>query len=163
MRQYLLTIDTQYGNPTCAAPGVPVSGGCWYDEGSQAQVSVTSPSLSGGAKYRLTGWSGGSGSGPTATVTMDGPKTLTASWAEVTFFEDYGLILVLPIVILIAAILFAFLLMRRRRKEPPTVAAPPPPPAATQQSQVGGTKACPACGMEIPAGSTTCPVCGSAV
>jgi hypothetical protein len=163
VRQYLLTIDSQYGNPTCASPGVAVTGGCWYDEGTQAQVSVTTPSAVGGAKFRLTGWSGAAtGTAPTATVTMDGAKALTATWAEVSFFEEFGLYLLLLIAILVAVILIVLFMMRRRKRET-VVVVPPPPPAATQGSQVGGTKTCPACAMEIPAGATTCPVCGSAV
>ena len=166
-RQFLLTINSQYGNPTCASPCVAVSGGCWYDESSQAQVSVTSPSAAGGTKFRLTGWSGAATTTAlTATVTMDGPKTLTATWAEVSFLEEFGLYLGLLIAILVAVIgLVLFVVMRRRKKEPPVAAAPPPPPAAGMQqtSQAGGTKTCPACGMEIPGAASTCPVCGSAV
>jgi len=164
VRQYLLTIDSQYGNPTCASPGVAVTGGCWYDEGLQAQVTVTTPAPVGGTKYKFTGWSGAASTAAlTATVTMDGAKTLTASWAEVTFLEEFGLYLGILIAILVAVILLVlFLLMRRRRKEP-SAAAMPPPIAGTQAAQAGGTKMCPACGMEIPGGATACPVCGSAV
>ncbi len=163
VRQYLLTIDSQYGNPTCAPPGVAVTGGCWFDEGAQAQVTVTSPATVGGTKVKLTGWSGAANTaGATATVPMDGPKTLTASWAEISFLEEFGVYLGLLIVVLVAVILLVLLMMRRRKKET-VIVAPPPPPSATQGSQMGGTKNCPACGMEIPGGATTCPVCGSAV
>jgi hypothetical protein len=148
---------------------VAATGGCWYDENAQAQVSVTSPATVGGTKYRFTGWSGASTAAAIATVTMDGPKTITAAWAEVTFLEEFGLYLGLLIAILVAVIgLVLFLVMRRRKKEPPVAAMmPPPPPMAGMQApqppQPGGTKTCPACGMEIPGGATTCPVCGSAV
>ena len=161
-RQVLLTVESSYGTPTCLSPAEP--GTCWYNENTQAQVSLASPVTVGGAKYALTGWTGAtSSSGTTATVTMDGPKTVTAGWREVTFLEENGVYLGLVIAIIIAAIVIALIVMRRRKKEPGVAAGMPPPPMQTQGTQMGGTKNCPACGMEIPGGATTCPVCGAAV
>ena len=94
-----------------------------------------------------------------------------AGWRAVSFVVEYGVILGILIAIIVAIVLvLLFLMMRRRKKEPsaPAPMAPAPgryqagPPAGGAQ-QVGATMACPACGMEIPAGSTTCPVCGAAV
>src|SRR3989454_239064 len=162
-RQLLLTVVSPYGPPTCVSPAEP--GTCWYTENTQAQVTVTSPVQVGGTKYVLTGWTGATSSaGSTATVTMDAAKTVTASWREVTFLEENGLYLGLLIAILIAVIAIVLVVMRRRKKEPGVAAGvPPPPPMQTQGTQMGGTKNCPACGMEIPGGATTCPVCGAAV
>jgi len=162
-RQLLLTVVSPYGTPTCVSPAEP--GTCWYTENTQAQVTVTSPVQVGGTKYVLTGWTGATSSaGSTATVTMDAAKTVTASWREVTFLEENGLYLGLLIAILIAVIAIVLVVMRRRKKEPGVAAGvPPPPPMQTQGTQMGGTKNCSACGMEIPGGATTCPVCGAAV
>ena len=161
-RQLLLTVESSYGTPTCVSPAEP--GTCWYAENTQAQVTVTSPVQVGGAKYVLTGWTGAtSTSGSTATVTMNAAKTVTAGWREVTFLEENGVYLGLLIAILIAVIIIVLIVMRRRKKEPGVAAGIPPPPMQTQGTQMGGTKNCPACGMEIPGGATTCPVCGAAV
>ena len=163
-RQLLLTVVSSYGTPTCVSPAEP--GTCWYAENAPAQVTVTSPVSVGGTKYALTGWTGAtSSSGSGATVTMDAAKTVTANWREVTFLEENGLYLGLLIAILVAVIAIVLVVVMRRRKKQPGIAAgmAPPPPMQTQGTQMGGTKNCPACGMEIPGGATTCPVCGAAV
>ena len=161
-KQYLLTVESAYGTPTCVNTADP--GSCWYDENTTAQVTLTSPVQVGGAKYTLASWTGATSATPSgATVAMSGPKTLTANWHEVTFFEEFGVYLGLLIAILVAVIIVVLLLMRRRKKEPAAAAVAPPPPVQGTQGPAGGTKTCPACGMEIPGGATTCPVCGSAV
>jgi len=82
--QYCLTVDSAYGSPTGAG---------WYDSGSSASFSVTSP-VSGGAgtQYVCTGYSGdASGSGTSGSITMDGPKTVTFNWKtqyQVTFTSN---------------------------------------------------------------------------
>jgi hypothetical protein len=162
VKQYLLTVNSAYGNPTCVTPSD--AGTCWYDEGAQAQVTLTSPVQVGGAKFTLASWTGAdSSTGSGATVTMSGAKTLTANWHEVTFFEEFGLYLGLLIAILVAVIIVVLILMMRRRKKEPAVGVVPPVAVQGTQAPAGGTKMCPACGMEIPGGATTCPVCGSAV
>jgi len=161
-KQYLLTVESSYGTPTCVNTADP--GSCWYDENTTAQITVTSPVQVGGAKFAVAGWTGATSITPSgATVMMSGPKTLTANWHEVTFFEEFGLYLGLLIAILVAVIIVVLVLMRRRKKEPAAAAVAPPPPVQGTQAPAGGTKTCPACGMEIPGAATTCPVCGSAV
>jgi len=71
--QYKLTISSAYGNPV---------GDDWYDAGSSATASVTTPVDGGtGTRYSFTGWTGDvTSTSPTLSITMDSPHTLTASW-----------------------------------------------------------------------------------
>jgi len=71
LTQYYLTVESDYGNP---------QGEEWYNSGSTAVVSVTSPQ---GLIIRqvCTGWSGDStATTPTTTILMDKPKAVTANW-----------------------------------------------------------------------------------
>jgi hypothetical protein len=83
--QYYLTVASSYGNP---------AGQGWYDAGSTATFTVTSP-VSGGAGTQglFTGWfsndtGGYAGMDTSHSVTMGSPITETASWKtqwQVTF------------------------------------------------------------------------------
>ena len=71
--QYKLTVSSTYGNPV---------GDNWYDAGSVATASVTTP-VEGGidTRYVFTSWTGDlTSTSPTVTITMNGPHTLTANW-----------------------------------------------------------------------------------
>jgi hypothetical protein len=69
--QHLLTIISPHGDPV---------GGGWYDEGTEAVFSVTSP-IGFIPQHFFTGWSGDSDeSSHTSRIIMDGPKTVTANW-----------------------------------------------------------------------------------
>jgi hypothetical protein len=71
--QYELTVNTQYGTATGAG---------WYPSGSQATFSVQPP-VEDGVRYSFQGWSGDfSGTNPSGTLVIDGPKTVTASWSR---------------------------------------------------------------------------------
>jgi len=77
--QYLLTVNPLIGNP---------QGSGWYDQGSTATFSVMSPWPLGGflgmfgGKYVFRSWSGDSTAATTsASVTMNGPKTVIAEWS----------------------------------------------------------------------------------
>jgi predicted esterase len=72
--QYYFTVNSDYGSPVGAG---------WYDLGSTASFSVTSPAGDGtGAQYVCTGFSGdASGSGTSGSIIMDGPKSVTFSWS----------------------------------------------------------------------------------
>ncbi|HEX9709353.1 MAG TPA: SBBP repeat-containing protein [Candidatus Thermoplasmatota archaeon] len=74
--QYELTVVSARGNATGAG---------WYDEGAMATVSVDAMEVAeGGVTYRFVGWTGGAASpSAQATVSVDGPKTVTATWEEV--------------------------------------------------------------------------------
>ena len=71
--QYKLTANSPYGQ---------VSGGGWYDKGQTATFSVTSPVTGGeGIRYTFNSWTGDhAGSSMTGTVTMNAPRTVTATW-----------------------------------------------------------------------------------
>ena len=74
-RQYQLTIESAYGDP---------KGEGWYDSGSTAAISITSPE---GAMIRrvFTGWSGDfTGTVPAASLIMDAPKRLRRTGALIT-------------------------------------------------------------------------------
>jgi M6 family metalloprotease-like protein len=76
--EYLLTVNSPYGNP---------EGAGWREKGSLATFSVASPShaegLLGvlGGKYVFDHWSGDSTvTTSSASVVMDGPRAVTAEW-----------------------------------------------------------------------------------
>jgi hypothetical protein len=83
--QYYLTVVSDYGDPV---------GEGWYDAGSIATISVTSPITETLISHLFTAWSGDStATTETASLTMDGPKTVTANWQTkyyLTVVSDYG-------------------------------------------------------------------------
>jgi hypothetical protein len=108
--QYELKVTSERGNP---------QGSGWYDEGSAATFSVNSPLLLDGymglfgAKYVFDHWSGdSSASTPTASVTMDNPKTMKAEWKT-----DYTIPYVtIGATVAAIAIVAPFVMRRTRRK-----------------------------------------------
>lgn len=71
--QHYLGVNSKWGT---------ISGEGWYDAGTTATFSVASPVSGGiGTRYVFTRWSGDSTATTTsATILMDSPKTVTASW-----------------------------------------------------------------------------------
>ena len=71
--QYRLTVNSPHGQ---------VSGGGWYDKDQTATFSVSSPVAGGeGIRYTFNSWTGDyTGSSTTGTVTMNAPRTVTATW-----------------------------------------------------------------------------------
>jgi len=72
-QQYYLAVSSNLGS---------VSGGGWYNAGSYAQISAsTPPSPTYGVSMVFNGWQGDiQSSAQSTTVLMDGPKSVTASW-----------------------------------------------------------------------------------
>lgn len=108
--QYLLTVNSPVGNP---------QGSGWYDEGSTATFSVTSPSptegLLGilGSKHVFDHWSGNSSvTTANASITMDGPKAVIAEWRA-----DNTMPFVVSTMIA-AALAVLTILAKRRGREP---------------------------------------------
>jgi len=99
---YLLTIESNYGE----------SGGeGWYESGSTVTISVP-PSEGRIIRQVFTGWSGDfSGDAPTASVTMDSPKAITANWRI-----DYTRLYMLIGLIVLIAVINVGLGIRRGRK-----------------------------------------------
>lgn len=87
--QHYLAVNSDYGDPT---------GQGWYDEGSVATVSVTSP-VGRFVRKVFTGWSGDlTAAASTKTIVMDQPKTVTATWHDdylYPYLTGAGLVVVL--------------------------------------------------------------------
>jgi hypothetical protein len=165
--QYELTVTSDYGNP---------EGSGWYDANTKATFSVTTPVTDESGKRVFAHWSGDSSADTSsASVTMDGPKTVTAEWRTETTMP-YTTI---GIVAVIAVVVVALLLVMRRRGarrsaaavKPPVQAAPPvsaPParpttPIPTQVSRAppgAEVKYCVHCGAAIPSVVLFCTKCG---
>ncbi len=71
--QYYLTVNSDHDNP---------QGEDWYNSGTNANFSVTTPAdESDGTRYVFTNWSGDySGTNASASITMNSPKEVTANW-----------------------------------------------------------------------------------
>jgi M6 family metalloprotease-like protein len=83
--QYCLNIQSPY----------TILGAGWYDAESQAVVSLDSPVTTGsGVRYIFVKWSGDlSGASQSETLTMSGPKLVSAEWApqyELKIESEYG-------------------------------------------------------------------------
>jgi hypothetical protein len=99
-RQFLLTVKSDVGN---------VSGGGWYNEGSTASFSISSQQLPYDGflgkislQHQFTGWGGDVVSNvASSSISMDGPKTVTANWKTVggtLFVGIVGLIVAMSLV-----------------------------------------------------------------
>jgi len=73
--QYYVEVQSPFSNTT---------GEGWYDSGSEATFSVSTPFEAGeGIRYVFSGWSGDySGTKSTATVTVGGPTRIVAEWRK---------------------------------------------------------------------------------
>jgi hypothetical protein len=162
--QYQLVVDSSYGNP---------QGSGFYDAGSVAQFSVTSP-VGFLIQQVFVGWQGDfTGNSPQGSVTMDAPKVVHGTWRS-----DYTQLIIAVGAIAAIVVIAGFLLRRRRQAESPTLKSPPeptestepagsgtgePPPAEGSGETVAETSAgskCGSCGTEVPAGQTFCHNCG---
>ncbi len=106
LTQYYLTVESDYGN---------AQGEGWYNSGSTAVVSVTSPQ---GLIIRqvFAAWSGDStATTPTTTILMDKPKAVTANW-RTDYLQLY--ILIGGIVGFLGLVSASIILIRKRRKAP---------------------------------------------
>jgi len=110
--QYYLSVSSRYGT---------TMGEGWYDSGSTATFSVESVTVplqgTPGAKYIFKRWSGdSSASGATATILMDGPKTVEAIWEA-----DYGMIIVLLCLLMGApVVIITVVVVTKKRPARPT-------------------------------------------
>jgi len=105
--QYLLTIESPYN----------VTGGGWYDAGSEATITANPTSMEGivgllGARHVLGEWSGdATGSSTSVRITIDSPKTITATWRE-----DYTSVAITAVVIATILVICVYVLSRSIRK-----------------------------------------------
>ena len=162
---FLLTVRSDIGNP---------AGGGYYVSGSTATFSVTSP-VGIGVQQVFVEWKGDyAGKEPKGSITMNGPKTVTAVWTT-SYTQLYMIVGAIAVIAVVAAV---FLLWRRRAgpsaiKPPPpppppseapaSVEEPPPPPPETEtvpKREVSISLRCTNCGHELKTGEIYCPECG---
>jgi hypothetical protein len=139
---YLLTVVSEYGD---------AQGGGWYNSGSEAAISVTSP-VGMIIRQVFNGWSGDySGDAASASVIMDQPKTVTAKWKN----DIMQLYILIIIVVLIIGGLGFWMLKMRKRKAPVIV--------SESAQSLPSPKRCANCGAEIEPGDAFCIKCGKPV
>ena len=165
--RFLLTVVSDYGNP---------NGGGYYKSGDTASFSVDSP-VGIGIQHVFAGWRGDyTGTDRKGSITMNGPKTVTAVWTT-SYFQVYLIIGALAAI----AVIVGLLLLMRRRGRPSAVKPPPPPPpqsttgvpttpaepaSSTLSKETGQKPAvsiairCTNCGHELKQGQVYCPECG---
>jgi hypothetical protein len=160
--QYQLSVVSPggLGNP---------QGSGYYDTGSTAQFSVTSPN---GILIQqvFAQWQGDySGTSTQGSIVMDKPHTVTATWTT-SYTQLY---MAGGAVAVVAIVAVALLLLRRRRGGGEPIMKPPPPstegetpPADTGSPPEGSTTAepasviCSSCGAPSPPGVAYCTNCG---
>ena len=101
--QHELVVKSEFGDPC---------GSGWYDEGSLATFSATSPA-GFGIQHIFEGWSGDSTStSPTSTITMNSPKTVVAVWRA-----DYTILIVVILsVVGVSAAAIGFTAYSRKKR-----------------------------------------------
>jgi hypothetical protein len=145
--QYLLTINSPggLGNP---------QGGGYYDAGSTAKFSVTSP-VGYVIQQVFVQWQGDyTGTSPQGSVTMDKPHVVNAVWST-----SY---LPLIVIIVVAAAIVGGLLFWRSRRRPPPDTKPIPGSTTTTSGAAlgtGGVK-CQKCGTDNTVDQKFCTNCG---
>lgn len=148
--QYQLLVDSPYGNP---------QGAGFYDAGSSAQFSVSTPS-GFPIQQIFVKWQGDyTGTSPQGSITMDKPHVVHAVW-NTSYLPLIGIVVV-------AAVIVGGLLFWRTRRgkggEPETKPTPTPPgeTSPTEQTVQSVTALkCPKCGSENATDQTFCTNCG---
>ena len=102
--QYLLTVNSPFG---------PTSGAGWYDANSNATVAapeiVPAPGLLGylGAQYVLTYWATSRQGTSSNLISMDGPKSVTASYTPTISEQIFLEIIAVSTIVVVSAVAFA--------------------------------------------------------
>jgi hypothetical protein len=125
-QQYYLNVQSDQGIP---------SGTGWYDAGSTAQISVSTPvSTQYGVSIIFNGWQGDSTStSQTTSVLMDGPKSVVATWRTDSTVLYLTIAAIIVAAVLIVAAVVAFIARGRGGlPTPPRPQAPTQAPAAPQ-------------------------------
>jgi hypothetical protein len=168
--EYLLTLNSPYGNP---------QGAGWREKGSLATFSVASPSRAEGllgvlgGRYVFDHWSGDSTvTTSSASVVMDGPKTATAEWRT----DNTMAYVVMGAVAVILIVTVVLMFTRRGWKTRPSSAAlqgpigaersvevVPPSLQGLSEAQQRGMLArwCISCGRQIMLDGMFCEYCGA--
>lgn len=124
-QQYYLNVQSDQG---------VTSGSGWYDSGSTAQIYVSTPvSTTYGVNIVFNGWQGDfQSSSQSASVLMDGPKNVIATWRTDSTVLYLTIAAVIVAALLIIGGLIAF--SGRGRGSTQNIYQQPPPPARTDQS-----------------------------
>jgi len=145
--QYQLVVNSAYGNP---------QGTGYYDNGSTAQFSVTTP-VGFPIQQIFVQWQGDyTGTSPQGSIVMDKPHVVTAAWST-------SYLPLIVIIIIAAAIVGALLFWRRRGKPPPETKPTPTSGTATGAVATAQALKCAKCGSENPTGQKYCTNCGEAL
>lgn len=117
----------QYYLKVLTDQGIPYGEG-WYDSGSTAQIYASTPvSTSYGVSIVFNGWQGGIQSqSQSATVLMDSPKTVIASWRSDPTILNMTIILAVVGAVLVVAGILAFVALGRRRDRERLIASQQP-------------------------------------
>jgi len=143
--QYKLQVNSPYGNP---------QGTQYYDSGSTAQFSVTSPQ---GILVQqvFVSWTGDyNGTSVNGSIVMDQPHTVQATWIT-SYLELYAVLGVAGLVVIIALL---FLVKKRRGRGPVMKPTPPPIPPPAEISPTPPTIPPPAVEETPPPPVTSQPV-----
>ena len=142
--QYQLVVNSAYGNP---------QGAGFYDSGSTAQFSVTSPD-GFPIQQIFVQWQGDyTGNSPQGSITMDKPHAVQAVWST-SYLPLIG------IAVVVIAIIGGLLFWKSRRKgEAPETKPTPPAPGQSGAQQLTALK-CAKCGSENVSGQKFCTNCG---
>ena len=143
--QYLLTVNSAYGNP---------QGSGYYDSGSTAQFSVTTPS-GFPIQQIFVRWEGDyTGTSAQGSITMDKAHVVNAVWST-------SYLPLIAIIVVAGAIVGGVLFWGSRRRPPPET-KPTPAPTATAATAAAGTETlkCDKCGAENSSNQKFCTNCG---
>jgi len=142
--QYQLIVNSPYGTP---------QGSGFYDAGSPAQFSVSTP-VGFPIQEIFSQWQGDyTGTSPQGTITMDKPHTIQAVWTT-------SYLPLIAIILVAAAIVGGFLFWSKRRTSPAET-KPTPKLQATEAATIGGTAfKCSNCGAENSTEQKYCTNCG---
>ena len=164
--QLTTTYVTQY-SLTLTDPSA--TGGGWYFEGANAQISAPAaescPGILGtlGCTQMFKGWYENGvlvSSTYEASISMNGPHTLDTQWST----DMLTPLIILVLVFVIGGGLFAIVLRRRRAAPPCTTFETPAPPilsSSTKEMLTSSGPYCINCGKQLPVDAKFCWKCGS--
>jgi hypothetical protein len=146
--QYQLIVNSPYGNP---------QGSGYYDAGSAAQFSVTTP-IGFPIQQIFSQWQGDyTGTSSQGTITMDKPHAVQAVWTT-------SYLPLIAIIVVAAAVVGGLLFWSRRRTPPPEMKPTPKPQSTTETTAeaLGGETVfkCGNCGSENSTEQKFCTNCG---
>jgi len=143
--QYYLTVNSAYGSP---------QGEGYYNAGSTAQFSVTTPT-GFPIQQIFVQWQGDyAGTSPQGSITMNEPHVVNAVWSP-------SYLPLIAVIVVAVAVVGGLLFWRSRRHPPPETKPTPTSTTTTPSAAVGtGSVKCQKCGTENAADQKFCTNCG---